>query len=153
MGAHHSEIRGQEVYEILLHGGAGQNDGSLSVDLEATPISGHDVCAFRANRMGEKDKPINLWEHKEAEKPVPCKYWKFLKSDEDKRVKIEKTDFYIIRSKEKISMPEGVAVYCRASDETIGEMRIHYAGFVHPFFGTDREDGAPVICPHFMYQP
>lgn len=29
----------------------------------------------------------------------------------------------------------GVAVYCRPSDETIGEMRIHYAGFVHPGFG------------------
>ena len=26
-------------------------------------------------------------------------------------------------------------------DETLGEMRIHYAGFAHPFFGVDREDG------------
>ena len=38
-------------------------------------------------------------------------------------------------------MPEGVAIYCRASDETIGEMRIHYAGFVHPMFGKCRTDG------------
>ena len=30
-----------------------------------------------------------------------------------------------------------------ASDETIGEMRIHYAGFVHPFFGKDRKDNNP----------
>jgi dCTP deaminase len=34
-----------------------------------------------------------------------------------------------------------VAAYCKAIDETIGEMRIHYAGFVHPFFGLDRTDG------------
>lgn len=26
-------------------------------------------------------------------------------------------------------------------DETLGEMRIHYAGFVHPYFGLDRTDG------------
>jgi dCTP deaminase len=41
-----------------------------------------------------------------------------------------------------------VAVYCRATDETIGEMRIHYAGFVHPFFGRERSDdtiGTPLI--------
>ena len=36
-----------------------------------------------------------------------------------------------------------MAAYCRAIDETIGEMRIHYAGFVHPFFGFSRKDGVP----------
>ena len=45
-------------------------------------------------------------------------------------------------------MPEGIAIYCRAIDETIGEMRIHYAGFVHPRFGTkrtDKKEGTPLI--------
>ena len=46
-----------------------------------------------------------------------------------------------MRSQEKIALPAGVAVYCRAIDETIGEMRIHYAGFVHPLFGRERNDG------------
>ena len=36
-----------------------------------------------------------------------------------------------------------MAAYCKAIDETIGEMRIHYAGFVHPFFGFERADGEP----------
>ena len=49
--------------------------------------------------------------------------------------------FYILRSKEKLRVPKGVCIYCRASDETMGEMRIHYAGFVHPYFGQYREDG------------
>jgi dCTP deaminase len=44
-------------------------------------------------------------------------------------------------------VPEGIAIYCRASDETIGEMRIHYAGFVHPWFGQrdDGKNGTPLI--------
>lgn len=54
---------------------------------------------------------------------------------------IEKDKFYLLRSKEKISVPPGIAIYCRASDETIGEMRIHYAGFAHPYFGYERNDG------------
>ena len=40
-------------------------------------------------------------------------------------------------------VPKGVAIYCKASDETIGEMRIHYAGFVHPGFGMNRTDNLP----------
>ena len=45
-------------------------------------------------------------------------------------------------------MPPGIAVYARAIDEEIGEMRIHYAGFAHPFFGWNRQDkepGTPLI--------
>ncbi len=144
-----SEIRGQEVYESLLHGERGpKTDGSLSVDLQAASIRGHEVCAFWANRLAETHEPIDLWQHEEGQKPIPCKYWSFLKSDGHRRVKIEKNHFYIIRSKEKITLPGSIAVYCRASDETIGEMRIHYAGFVHPFFGQEREsgrEGTPLI--------
>jgi len=128
------------VYEPLLHGQPDQEmDGSLSVDLEPVSISGHDVCAFWANRMQPEDRPIDLWQR---ESLLPCEYWKFLKSDDQRRITIEKNHFYILRSKEKMSLTEGVAVYCRASDERIGEMRIHYAGFVHPYFGTSREDKA-----------
>jgi dCTP deaminase len=139
-----SIIGGEEVYEPLLHvsgGDAPGTDGSLSVDLQPTPIvPGHDASAFCANRMEENDLPIDLWPGK-PQGPLPCKYWRFRQWDSHKRITIEKTHFYIIRSRERISLPGGVAVYCRASDEKIGEMRIHYAGFVHPFFGTDRKDG------------
>jgi len=144
-----SEIRGEDVFEPLLHRDDGQMiDGSLSVNLEETDIQGHSVCAFWANRADEDDEPIDLWAHAEGQKPLPCKFWRFLSSDNKKRVRIEKDHFYIMRSKERISLPGSVAVYCRASDETIGEMRIHYAGFVHPHFGRDREDsqkGTPLI--------
>ncbi len=144
-----SIIGGEEVYEPLLHVSGGDvtgTDGSLSADLEPTLVV--PMCyasAFWANRMKEDDPPIDLWDLKKLEgreKPLPCKYWRFLQWDDNKRITIEKTHFYIIRSREKMSLPGSVAVYCRASDEKIGEMRIHYAGFVHPFFGTDKEDGS-----------
>jgi dCTP deaminase len=63
--------------------------------------------------------------------------------DSEKRLTIQSDNFYILRSKEEISVPPGIAIYCRANDETIGEMRIHYAGFVHPLFGWQRKDGRP----------
>jgi deoxycytidine triphosphate deaminase len=113
------------------------------VDLDPVTIGGIQGVAFCARRDEKKD-PIPLWkEVREDKKPTPWDYWKFVPQDRDRpsRLKIEQEQFYLLRSKQKISVPPGVAVYCRASDETIGEMRIHYAGFAHPFFGKERPDG------------
>jgi dCTP deaminase len=134
-----AEMRGKELFKTLLHG-SGADDGSLSVDVTSTKIGGLSVGAICAKPAPLEAIP--LWKEKEETKrPDPCKYWRFVKADESSRLKIEETNFYLIRSKERISVPKGVAIYCRASDETIGEMRIHYAGFVHPFFGRRRTDG------------
>ncbi|MBN1804409.1 MAG: 2'-deoxycytidine 5'-triphosphate deaminase [Sedimentisphaerales bacterium] len=139
-----SQIRGKEVYEPLLHSNGSEIDGSLSVELKPVKISGHEVSAFFAESEDKNQKPIDLWKEKKYD---PCKYWKFLKSDKNDRITIDTKNFYLLRSKEMISLPDNVAVYCRAIDEAIGEMRIHYAGFVHPFFGTGRDtDDSPGTC-------
>ena len=132
----------RELCSTVLHG-SDIRDGSLSVDLTDKHIGGLPVAAFCAGGE-ERPDPVPLWKQNEPEKPRPEKYWRFVRpSGEEKRITIEKTRFYILRSKERISLPQGIAVYCRASDETIGEMRIHYAGFAHPWFGWDRPDGEP----------
>jgi dCTP deaminase len=84
-------------------------------------------------------EPVSLWKHAEA--PEPWKYWELVKPAPSKRLSLRKGSFYILRSKELLALPKGVAVYCRAIDESFGEMRIHYAGFVHPWFGRKRGDG------------
>lgn len=133
-----SVINGQDLYDTILQRDDGSKvNGSLSVDLTNTTIdnSNETGCAF----CGKKDIEtfIKLWTDGEHDKLNPKDFWDLMKSDNTGRIIIREELFYIIRSKEKISLPPGVAVYCRASDETIGEMRIHYAGFVHPYFGID----------------
>jgi deoxycytidine triphosphate deaminase len=64
-----------------------------------------------------------------------------VRANDQKRLKLTKGSFYILKSKELLALPKGVAVYCRAIDEYLGEMRIHYAGFAHPWFGRTRKDG------------
>src|SRR5207249_2153874 len=75
--------------------------------------------------------------------PDPSKSWELVASDKRDRLRIRTDRFYILRSKERLRVPAGIAVYARAIDEEIGEMRIHYAGFAHPFFGCFRLDGQP----------
>ncbi|MDP8239332.1 MAG: 2'-deoxycytidine 5'-triphosphate deaminase, partial [Candidatus Hatepunaea meridiana] len=73
-------------------------------------------------------------------------FWKPISFDEDgNTIRIEQNDFYIIRSKERLCLPGDIAVYGQAMTESLGELRIHYAGFAHPYFGFYREEGTPLI--------
>lgn len=139
-----SRIRSDELYDCVLTDSV-RKDGSLSVDLTPVELAGSQFCAFRAKPKSQASHPIKLWTSEEHQAADPTPFWKFETSDCHKRLKIEKSHFYIMRSKEKMRVPPGIAVYCRATDETIGEMRIHYAGFVHPYFGYTKEAGTPLI--------
>jgi len=130
-----SRIRGKEAFRTVLPNSA-SNDGTLSVDLSTVDIGGLDAAAI-CTKPAASHSPIPLWKEGQSA-PDPCRYWRLTKANSNKRLKIEDSEFYLLRSKETISVPPGIAIYCQASDETIGEMRIHYAGFVHPRFGWKR---------------
>lgn len=138
------QIVGVEAYRTFIKG-SDRHDGTLSVDLSATTVCERQVMAFRARDLDEYE-PIPLW--KSANPPMPWKYWQLVASDPQRRLSLKKSSFYILKSKELLALTKGVAVYCRAIDESFGEMRIHYAGFVHPWFGRMRSDqqiGTPLI--------
>jgi len=135
-----SIISDEGFIKSVLHN---SDDGSvyLSVDLaNSSNINGKPCCAFRAKTDINENEYINLWTTKTDPKPDPHNYFDIIDS-QNKRLTIESDRFYLLKSKERISLPPGVAIYARAMDETLGEMRIHYAGFAHPFFGYERSDG------------
>jgi len=140
------EVEGRELFRAV-YGEVEKSDGSLTVDISNTKIGGLEAAAFytEVNPDPAKDlrPPIALWteEGQRFGTALPATYWKLKPADEKSRLEISSEEFYILRSKERISVPPGIAVYCRASDETIGEMRIHYAGFVHPLFGRRHSGG------------
>jgi dCTP deaminase len=138
-----SEITGEELCRTVL--GPQSMDRVLTLNLEPEQFDSIRVAAFSAKTAKSSRSPIPLWAKKTE---YPWKYWKFVGLDRQKRLKIRPGQFYILRSKERLYVPNGVAIYCKAIDETIGEMRIHYAGFVHPGFGMKRRDrlrGTPLI--------
>ena len=148
-----SRMQGKELCRCLLRREESVEDETLSVDLSGTKIFKEDNGVYKDNIVAFKGKvgqdvPIDLWIDPNKNKSNPNDYWECIEGDRKKRLLVEKDHFYILRSKERLCLPEGIAVYCRAIDEAIGEMRIHYAGFAHPFFGKDREDkkeGTPLI--------
>lgn len=125
-----------------------QNSATLSVDVSNFKIKDDLFAAAYCANSGKKENALELWTE---EKYTPSEFWTPVESNEQQNVKsitIKKNNFYILRSLERISLPAGICIYCRAMDETLGEMRIHYAGFVHPLFGLNRKDqkkGTPLI--------
>ena len=84
----------------------------------------------------------------ETERYDPPQYWSKVETEpkHDKAVIIKKNRFYIFRSLERFQLPAHIAVDAHAYSETLGDIRIHYAGFAHPFFGHKKNgNGTPLI--------
>ena len=62
-------------------------------------------------------------------------FWDLL-SIKDNKIIIEKDKFYILRSKEKIQIPKNMAGEMIPYDTSLGDFRVHYAGFFDPGFGS-----------------
>ena len=58
---------------------------------------------------------------------------------------LEPEEFYLLRSRERIAIPPGLAAEMAAFEPTSGELRTHYAGFFDPGFGGGGGDGLPAV--------
>jgi len=126
------------------------NQNNLTLSLDEDPILKDGICAFKARHIDSENDFFDLTKkfNDNENKYDPKKYWDPESvSSREKYLPIETEKFYILRSRERFILPKSVAIYCQAVTETLGELRIHYAGFVHPLFGQDRKDdkGAPLI--------
>ena len=101
------------------------NNGlKISVDLS----SQNEVNAF----VAKKNTPLLVFRKVKNHKIEL--YWESLKLL-DKKLVIRKDNFYILRSKEKIQIPKNMAGEMVPYDTSIGDFRVHYAGFFDPGFG------------------
>ena len=118
------------------------NPDQLSVNLSPADFgNGIKIPAFRAKK--DTNIPIDL--NSKEGSIDPRQFWVPEPVVDRIMLEIRPEEFYIIRSKGRFTVPENVAVYARAMTESLGELRIHYAGFVHPGFGRKQEQGTPLI--------
>jgi dCTP deaminase len=68
-------------------------------------------------------------------------FWEKLYARKDGRLILDPDQFYILASTEKIHIPETLAAEMVPIDPTMGEFRVHYAGFFDPGFGTASDGG------------
>ncbi len=61
------------------------------------------------------------------------------------RLVLEPEEFYLLISREAVSIPPDLAAEMNAYDPTSGELRTHYAGFFDPGFGFGSPSGARAV--------
>ncbi len=99
-------------------------------------IKKNTVSAYKAKKITSS---ININKINYYQKEM---YWEKIIPKEDYFI-IEKDEFYILRSKEKIVIPNNTAAELEPFKDSFGNFRVHYAGFFDPGFGAD--NGIPAV--------
>ena len=103
---------------------------SVGVDLQ-----GGDIVGFRGRRHAgvidldriDGHDPRDFWE------PLSLRRGELL---------LDPGEFYILASSDAVEIPVDQAAEMTPIDPSVGEFRVHYAGFFDPGFGTDEAHGA-----------
>ena len=123
----------------LRRGNFDAADGiSFTVDL-----SGFNVNYQKSKIIGYKAKQhADVIDIEKIAHYKPIDYWDPISARDDKTLILDPDEFYILASKEAVSVPPNQAAEMRAYDTLVGEFRVHYAGFFDPGFGHDAGGGS-----------
>ena len=106
---------------------------TVSIDLEGFDDKG--VVGWRARRHAGLVDVSNVGGHAARD------YWEPLYAEGGQLV-LDPDEFYILASKEAVSIPQNQAAEMAPIAPEIGEFRAHYAGFFDPGFGVAAAGGA-----------
>lgn len=130
-----TELRRLQEDRRIVAGDADINDGiALTVDLKG--IAGHELVGYRAKRhagLVDIDKPSA---HDVAD------FWEPIRARSDATMVLDPNEFYILASREAVSIPPEYAAEMVPYNPLVGEFRVHYAGFFDPGFGYSDAGGA-----------
>lgn len=99
----------------------------ISVDLEGDASNG--IIGYRAKHHAPLIdlSKINHYD--------PLEFWEPIARNADRSLVLNPDDFYILVSRERVRIPNSHAASMVPYDPSVGEFRIHYAGFFDPGFG------------------
>lgn len=106
----------------------------LHVDLQG--IEGSEVVGYRARKNAP---PIDLTK---VDYYDPRDFWDPMCRNAGRSLVLDPGAFYILTSKQKVTVPPHMAAEMQAFNPEMGEFRSHYAGFFDPGFGWSPEGSA-----------
>lgn len=112
----------------LVEGEAAIREG-LNLRISLAPIAPGGLIGYRARRYAGVIDVDNVGGYDVGQ------YWEAVHLGGDKRLVLDPNEFYILASKESVSVPPEYVAEMAPFDPMIGEYRVHYAGFFDPGFG------------------
>ncbi len=108
--------------EIVLRQG-------LYLRVSLSGIAGTPLVGYKARR-NSRLIDLSLLDHYEI-----FDFWEPVFKDSKDQLILEREEFYLLTSKEKVRVPPDYAAEMVAYEQGSGELRTHYAGFFDPGFG------------------
>jgi dCTP deaminase len=144
----------------FIRGNPPSHDGPLvELDEKENLVYENEESPIRANIQKGLRIAVKLRTDRESEKvaykakknaPVidlekrdfydPNEFWDTVYSPRNQDIILDPGDFYLLASKERIRVPPDYAAEMVPFDPSIGEFRVHYAGFFDPGFGYGLSD-------------
>ena len=116
--------------------------GDLSVSEQGVPFTVDVTGAGPNGIIGYKAKKFSgLIDVDNIGAYDPKEFWDPLFSRPGRGLVLDPEDFYILASRETVSVPPDHAAEMVAYDTLVGEFRVHYAGFFDPGFGHAETNG------------
>jgi dCTP deaminase len=152
--------KGTSLNQLRLRRGSPQaSDTQLRRLHEATPLVGADTgeaiiergLAFSVDLKGKGADSLIGYRAKHHTDLIdlakiaayePREFWEPVYAEAGERLLLSPGDFYILMSREAVTVPPDYAAEMTAYDTLVGEFRVHYAGFFDPGFGHAESGGA-----------
>ena len=99
----------------------------LSVDLHGSGKG--SLIGFRAKKYTDRIDVEKIAHYD------PADFWEPIAYQRDPPLILDPNDFYVLATKEAVRIPPELAAEMVAYDTSVGEFRVHYAGFFDPGFG------------------
>lgn len=134
--ANHNDAELKRLHDEigLVNGKANIDNGlGLSIDLEGDKESG--LVGYR----GKRHAGLIDVDRKDA-LPI-LQYWEPIYRDAQGQIILDPDEFYILASREAVTIPPSHAAEMMPFNPLVGEFRVHYAGFFDPGFGAAEADG------------
>ncbi len=109
-------------------------DGGLGFSVDLKPAAG-DLVGYRAKPHTGVIDLENIGHY------PPAEFWEEVRTTEG-RIILDPGAFYILVSREAVTIPPGYAAEMAPYVAMVGEFRVHYAGFFDPGFGWAEARGA-----------
>jgi dCTP deaminase len=132
-----AELRAQDRKTPLIDGEAGKATirFGLNVRVDLKGEGKGATIGYRALRYTEVLDVDGKGAHDRKD------FWEPIRSPAAARLILNPNQFYILASKERISVPPAFAAEMIPIDPMMGEFRAHYAGFFDPGFGSTEDGG------------
>jgi dCTP deaminase len=145
-GPMYAEIAPQ-TFSVLVRPGTRLNQLRLKRGRPALLSSrtvGVDLTGQLAGYRGRRHAGVIDLDHEEGHDPRD--FWEPLEPRRNSQGRgellLDPGEFYILASKEAVEIPALQAAEMTPIDPSVGEFRVHYAGFFDPGFGTEEARGA-----------